>query len=188
MAIEKVMVSAEQERQDCWAMAADICKNEEPFDLVVGITRGGGPIAFYLQEFFSAYWKNNVSYATLRTRSYDDIASAGKVEVGSLHEVKEELGEGKRVLIADDIFDRGMTIVAVVEELRKQLPAGTEIKVATLYWKPENNVVDSQPDYFVRKYRADEWIVFPHSISDLDNINQLKEFGVPGDICGMFKF
>ena len=184
-ATDKVYISAEKEREDCWRMAADICRNEQPVDLVIGITRGGGPIGFYLQEFFCAYWKRKVGYANLRTRSYEGIGKAGRVEVGSLEEVCAELGQGRRIVVADDIFDRGRTAEAVVAALRERLP-GAQIIVATLYYKPENSEVAMQPDYFVEKFGGGQWVVFPRSLTEADGCEGLRRMGVPEDIAAMF--
>lgn len=181
----KVYISADKERADCWRMAADICRREEPFDLVIGVTRGGGPIGFYLQEFFCAYWNRKVGYANLRTRSYEDIGKAGGVQVGSLDEVKQELKNGSRIVIADDIFDRGKTIEAVLAELYRQLP-GVTAKVATLYYKPENSEVKLVPDYWVEKFPGKQWVVFPRSVTEADGAAGLRALGVPEEIIPMF--
>lgn len=183
----KAYISADKERADCWRMAAEICRQEKPFDLVIGITRGGGPIGFYLQEFFCAYWKHKVGYANLRTRSYEDIGKAGGVQVGSLDEVKQELGSGMRILVADDIFDRGKTVEAVLRELHDQLPQAT-VKVATLYYKPENSEVELIPDYFAEKFPGNLWVVFPRSVTEVDGADGLRALGVPDDIIPMFGY
>lgn len=182
---EKIYISAEKERSDCWKMAADVCRNEEPFDLVIGITRGGGPIAFYLQEFFMAYWGREVAFANLRTKGYEGTqAAAGAVEVGSLEEVRQELGVGCRILVADDIFDRGKTIEAVVEVLAAEFPEA-QIRTATLYYKPENSQVEMLPDYYVEKFAGGQWIVFPRSVTEADGVEGLMRLGMSEDIADM---
>ncbi len=181
----KVYISADKERTDCWKMAAEICKHEEPVDLVIGLTRGGGPIGFYLQEFFCAYWKKKVGYANLRTRSYEDVRKAGGVQIGSLEEVKQELKDGRRIVVADDIFDRGRTIETVLAELHKQIPGAT-VTVATLYYKPENCEVDLKPDYYVEQFPGKQWVVFPRSVTEADGAAGLRALGVPEDILPMF--
>lgn len=181
--VKKVYISARDEQLDCWRMGINICKaSDKPYDLIIGITRGGAPVSFYLHELFLKYWGKDVGYATLRTRSYDGIGSAGKVEIGSLEEVKAELGEGTRVVLVDDIFDRGMTIEATIAALHESFPQVELITVATLYYKPANSVVDMKPDFYVREYESNEWVVFPHSISDLSTKEELRDFGLPEDM------
>ena len=181
--IVKIFIEPNQERLDCWNMGYDICHSTEvPFDIVIGITRGGAPIAFYIQEFLLKYWKIPIGFATLRTRSYDNIGSAGKVEIGSLEEVKDELGNGTRILLVDDIFDRGKTIEATIDALTRNFPQVENITIATLYYKPENCTVELKPDFFVREYKGNEWVVFPHSITDLDTRSEMESFGVPAKV------
>lgn len=181
--IKKIYIDPAQERLDCWNMAYKICKSTDtPYDLVIGITRGGAPIAFYIQEFLLKYWGKSIGFATLRTRSYDEIGSAGKVEIGSLEEVSDELGSGRKVLLVDDIFDRGKTIEATINALSNKFPQLEEITIATLYYKPENCTVDLKPDYYVREYEGHEWVVFPHSVSDLDTREEMGAFGVPDEM------
>ncbi len=181
--VNKVFIEPSQERLDCWNMGYDICTTmDKPYDLVIGITRGGAPIAFYVQEFLLKFWDTPIGFATLRTRSYDNIGSAGEVIIGSLEEVRDELRNGTRVLLVDDIFDRGKTIEATIAALHKNFPQVELITIATLYYKPDNCMVDIKPDFFVREYKGDEWVVFPHSISDLNSRGEMESFGVPEKI------
>ncbi len=183
---QKYYISADRERSDCWKMAAKLCKDEEPFDLVIGITRGGGPIAFYLQEFFMAFWGRKVGLANLRTRGYEGTQASGVgVEVGSLEEARLELGSGKRILVADDIFDRGMTIEAVVNKLQEEFPEAT-VKTVTLYYKPENSLVEIKPDYYLEIFPGDQWVVFPRSVTEADGLEGLRELGMTDEIARMF--
>lgn len=184
--ITKIFIEPNQERMDCWNMGYEICHSTDiPYDLVIGITRGGAPIAFYIQEFLLKYWKVSIGFATLRTRSYDCIGSAGRVEIGSLEEVRDELGKGTRILLVDDIFDRGKTIEATIAALNSNFPQVEQITIATLYYKPENCTVDLKPDFYIREYKGNEWVVFPHSITDLDTREEMESFGVPEKVISL---
>ncbi|GHS91208.1 hypoxanthine phosphoribosyltransferase [Planctomycetales bacterium] len=182
-AIEKVLISAEEERRDCWELAARIVKQDAPFDVVAGLTRGGLPIAIYLQEFFMLAYRRPVGFACVRCRSYDGVARAGNVRVGSLDEVWTELGERTRVLIVDDVFDRGSTAQAVINKIRADAPRPLTVKTAVLHYKPENSQVSIVPDYYLRVYRGDQWLVYPAAVSDLaDDADALRRFGMPEKI------
>lgn len=185
MAIEKIIVSAEEQRQDSWRLAAKIRASEAPFDLVVGLARGGVPIALYVQEFFLAACPGRpTAYATLRCRSYTDIAAAGAVQVGSLDEVWHELGQGSRVLVVDDVFDRGTTMAAVVAALHAAPPRPLTVKTATLHYKPENSEVDIVPDYWQRRFGPRDWIVYPQALSDFTGDPEgLARMGLPKDLA-----
>ena len=51
---------------------------------------------------------------------------------------------------------------AVLERLE---PFGAEVRLATVYWKPNQNQTDIRPDFYVRE--TDAWIVFPHEMDGL---------------------
>ncbi len=65
------------------------------------------------------------------------------------------------------MFDSGRSLEAVLSELQKRcrrnLPA--QIRVATVYYKPERNRSSIVPDYHVRS--TNDWLVFPHEIQGL---------------------
>ena len=70
------------------------------------------------------------------------------------------------LLIVDDVYDSGMSINKVIEELqeacKKNMP---EIQVATPYFKPKNNKTNRTPDYYI--HETDQWLVFPHELQGL---------------------
>jgi len=64
---------------------------------------------------------------------------------------------GRRILVVDDVWDTGGTIVAVRDRLRQ---AGASVEVAVLHWKPmRSRFATEQPDYHAEKTEA--WIVYP---------------------------
>jgi hypoxanthine phosphoribosyltransferase len=66
----------------------------------------------------------------------------------------------RRVLIVDDVWDSGKTIMAVRERV---LDAGGEPETAVLHYKPEHNAYrTTQPDYYVDE--TDAWIVYPWDV------------------------
>ena len=75
--------------------------------------------------------------------------------------------DGDSLLIVDDVFDTGNTIVAVVEELRNRARGNTpeDIRVAVPWFKPSRNETDTIPDYYLRE--TSEWLVFPHELDAL---------------------
>ena len=185
MAIDKIIISAEEMRQESWRLAARIREREAPFDLVVGLARGGVPIALYIQEFFlAAHPGHPTAYATLRCQSYTGIGAAGKVSVGSLAEVWQELGGGSRILVVDDVFDRGSTMAAVVTSLLAAPPRPLAVKTATLHYKPENSEVDIVPDYWERRFGPRDWIVYPQALSDFTGDPEgLARMGLPAALA-----
>ena len=65
---------------------------------------------------------------------------------------------GQRVLVVDDVWDTGNTIMAVRERLRT---AGAQVETAVLHFKPKNSHFpsDQKPDYYAAE--TDDWIVYP---------------------------
>lgn len=69
---------------------------------------------------------------------------------------------GKRVLIVDDVWDSGRTIMAVRERV---LDAGGHPETAVLHYKPgRNRYSDVKPDFFVDE--TDAWIVYPWDVGE----------------------
>lgn len=65
--------------------------------------------------------------------------------------------KGRRVLVIDDVWDTGSTIVAVRDRLRE---AGATVDVCVLHYKPAHNrFPGDKPDYYAEE--ADGWIVYP---------------------------
>lgn len=64
--------------------------------------------------------------------------------------------KGKRVLVVDDVWDSGRTVMAVKHRVEE---AGGYPAVAVMHYKPKNSVVPDRPDFFAEE--TDEWIVYP---------------------------
>jgi hypoxanthine phosphoribosyltransferase len=75
--------------------------------------------------------------------SYAGTDSSGHVQ--ELIGLTEDLA-GKRVVIVEDIIDTGRTISHLLHSLRNRQPA--DIKIATLFYKPDSLQVPLHIDYF----------------------------------------
>jgi hypoxanthine phosphoribosyltransferase len=68
----------------------------------------------------------------------------------------------RRVLIVDDVWDSGRTIMAVRERV---LDAGGYPETAVLHYKPTHSTYgDARPDYHVDE--TDAWIVYPWDVGE----------------------
>jgi hypothetical protein len=47
------------------------------------------------------------------------------------------------------------------------------MKIATPYFKPENNKTDRTPDFYL--YETNEWLVFPHELTGLTKHELLND-------------
>jgi uncharacterized protein len=69
---------------------------------------------------------------------------------------------GKRVLIVDDVWDSGRTIMAVRDRV---LDAGGNPEMAVLHYKPARTTFsDIRPDYYIDE--TDAWIVYPWDVGE----------------------
>ena len=62
----------------------------------------------------------------------------------------------KRILVVDDVWDSGKTIMAVKERLRA---IGCHHDVATLHYKPTHSHFTERPDFYAAE--TADWIVYP---------------------------
>ena len=160
---EKHYLSADEYLRDTWRLAAAVRRSGWKPDILIALWRGGAPVGVAVHEFFKVSgW--SVQHLPLKCASYTGIgANEGEVTFTHGDIVFGMLRRGDRVLIVDDVFDTGKTAAAVKARLD---PLGVEMKMACVYWKPQKNMTDLKPDYFVRDVGL-EWIVFPHEIDGL---------------------
>lgn len=78
----------------------------------------------------------------VRFKSYDGTSSSGQVK--QLMGLSENI-EGRPVIVVEDIVDTGHTITNLLKVLREKNPS--DLKVATLLFKPESLQCDLTPDY-----------------------------------------
>jgi xanthine phosphoribosyltransferase len=145
---EKVFpVSWDQFHRDSRALAWRL-HEAGPFEAIVCITRGGlVPAAIVAREL------NVRIIETISIASYHDYKNQGELKVlkGIAAEVTSMRGQGKGVLIVDDLVDTGKTARVV----RDILPAG---HFATVYAKPMGRPL---VDTFITEVSQDTWIYFP---------------------------
>ena len=160
---EKHYLSADEYLRDTWRLAAAVRRSGWKPDILIALWRGGAPVGVAVHEFFKVSgW--SVQHLPLKCASYTGIgANEGEVTFTHGDIVFGMLRRGDRVLIVDDVFDTGKTAAAVKARLDL---LGVEMKMACVYWKPQKNMTDLKPDYFVRDVGL-EWIVFPHEIDGL---------------------
>lgn len=68
----------------------------------------------------------------------------------------DEVLRDKQVLIIDEVWDSGRTMMAVRQRVRE---AGGHPTVAVLHYKPTHSVVKGEPDYWAAE--TDKWVVYP---------------------------
>lgn len=136
---------------DCNKMIEAISQ-DEPFDYIVGIGRGGLIPAVMCSHKF----RIPLIPITWQTRD-------GKIQsVEVMRVIARDANDTDRILIVDDINDSGKTVDEVSKELRERLnglgkPAN--INIATVYQK-QGTIM---PSDFIGKYLNEDnpWLCFP---------------------------
>jgi hypoxanthine phosphoribosyltransferase len=165
--IEKIFISADSLLRDSMELAARIIRSGFRPTFLVAIWRGGAPIGIMVQEVLE-YHGIHADHIAIRTSAYTGIDQQSKtVRVHALDYLVSRLSAEEQLLIIDDVFDSGRSLEAVVSELgircRRNLPE--QIRIATVYYKPERNSSTLTPDYYVRA--TNQWLVFPHELQGL---------------------
>lgn len=141
-------VSWDQFHRDARALAWRLA-GEGPFEAIVCITRGGlVPAAIVARELGTRLIE------TVCVASYHDYKNQSDLRV--LKDIAPAIlaigdGQGKGVLVVDDLTDTGKTAKVV----RERLP---HAHFATVYAKPQGRPM---VDTFVTEVSQDTWIYFP---------------------------
>jgi hypoxanthine phosphoribosyltransferase len=133
------------------ALAEKVRATGKKYDLVVGIVRGGIPVAMVVSDHL------NVKIDFVNVKSYHEI---GKRTAPRILSTLTEGVEGKDVLLVDDLVDQGDTITFLKAYLNGQKPKSLE--TAVMFKKPWSKV---EPDYCLET--VSEWIVFPFELGEV---------------------
>ena len=167
MSIAKKYITADELLHDSFKLGVQIHNSGFKPDFIVGVWRGGTPVGIAIQEIL-AYLGNDSDHIAIRTSSYYGINQQSKeVRVHGIDYLISNMNAEDKLLIVDDVFDSGRSIKAILDTLkeksRKNIPH--DIRMAMPWYKPERNIIDVEPDYFV--HETDDWLVFPHEMDGL---------------------
>ena len=165
--MEKLFISADSLLRDSLTLAKQVVNSGFRPTFLVAIWRGGAPIGISVQEVLE-YHQIFVDHIAIRTSSYTGIDQQAKtVRVHAIDFLVSRLTAEDRLLLVDDVFDSGKSMVAVIDELKRRCRRNypEQVRTATVYYKPSRNQTDRVPDYYVRA--TDAWLVFPHEIQGL---------------------
>lgn len=149
-------------------------------DLLVALWRGGTPIGIAMQEAFR-YLGLDCQHFAIRSTSYVGLDKQGDIRLWGMELLQPYVCAGGKVLVVDDVFDSGRTMQAVVNHLRAMIgPHQSDIRLATPWFKPRNNVTPLTPTYFL--HETADWLVFPHELQDLSTEQMLAKPGVTAQV------
>ena len=144
----------------CIDIALQLFKDNWKPDIIVGITRGGATPAVMLSHMLG------VKMVGLDVSLYDS-------EHGPEHNcwLAEDAAAGKKILIVDDINDRGTTINwikddwdSAVSGIEHKIEWGFSTRIAVIV-DNESSKAEITPQYCgmtVNKANEDVWLVFPY--------------------------
>ncbi len=116
-------------------------------DIVVGVARGGWPVARVMSDLLE-----NPEVANVKAEFYLGVAETKKEPI--ITQPVSTSVRSKKVLVVDDVADTGKSLALVKEHLTEQ--GATIVRIATIYYKPWSIL---KPDWFERQ--TERWIVFP---------------------------
>ena len=163
----KQYISADELLIDSFKLGEQIYLSGFRPDFIIGVWRGGAPIGIAIQEYLD-YLDIHTDHIAIRTSSYYELGEANKnVQVHGMDYIVNNIKKENKLLIVDDVFDSGRSIQAVFARLKKDTGDNMphEIKTACPWYKPNKNVTDLTPDYFL--HETDRWLVFPHELKGL---------------------
>jgi uncharacterized protein len=163
----KRYLTAQELLNDSFELGIRIFRSGFRPSFIIGIWRGGTPVGVAVQEILD-YLGVKTNHFAIRTSSYYGINRREKeVQVYGLEYVIRHANWDDGLLIVDDVFDSGNSIRSVLEDLkdkmRRNLPS--DIRIATPWYKPNNNITHIVPDYYI--HETDQWLVFPHELDGL---------------------
>ena len=167
--MDKHFISAEELLTDSFRLADQIFRSGFRPHFIVGVWRGGAPVGIAVQEYLD-YMGVETDHIAIRTSSYYGINQQDKeVRVHGLNYIIDHVNSDDELLLVDDVFDSGRSVIAIVDELKLKTRANLPetIKIATPYYKPDRNTTEIIPDYYV--HETDRWLVFPHELAGLSS-------------------
>lgn len=164
---QKRFITANELLSDSFKLAEQILQDGFHPDLIIGVWRGGAPIAITVHEYFAHRGLNSEHFA-IKTSLYKGIDQRNNsAEVLWLDDRTAELYAANNILIVDDVFDTGKSMLAIYQSLERLLPSDNtiQIKSACPWFKPNRNTTAITPDYYLHK--TEQWLVFPHELCGL---------------------
>ena len=171
--MDKLYIKSEDLLKDSFKLAWSVYESGFEPNYIVGVWRGGAPIGIAVQEFLSVLGIKS-DHVAIRTSYYSGIDKRkDSVQVYGLNYVIRQLESEDRLLIVDDVHDTGNSINQIINDIKTACKKNTPvIKIATPFYKPDNNNTTNKPDYYL--HETNQWLVFPHELEGL-SIDEIKE-------------
>ena len=176
----KRFLSEQEIMEDSFRLGVNIYNSGFRPTFIIGLWRGGSTIGIYVQECLQTLGLPT-DHIALRTSYEGATTYAGMIEnplqrirVHGTQYLLETLNLDDNLLIVDDVYSSGLNVQAVIERLearlKRNMPA--DVRVAALYFKPDNLQTERRPDYHL--YECDEWLVLPYELDGLSEVELIK--------------
>ena len=164
---EKLYISPQSLLDDAFRLGSMVFDSGFRPSFILALWRGAAPIGIAVQEFL-AYRGVTSDHIAIRTASYTGIDNQSReIAIYGMNYLIKNVTHEDRLLIVDDVYDTGRTIEALIRHLQAKARrnAPEDIRVAVPYYKPDRNLTDRVPDYYL--HETAQWIKFPHSVEGL---------------------
>ena len=158
-------------------------------DIIYSSLRGGAYLANVISEYYKVALKDHkpVLYAAVVARSYTDVRRQDAVRIDGWTYSPDYLRMGDKVMLVDDIYDSGRTLIYLVGILlEKGAPRENTKRVVHDYKiykdRPTLPIV---PDYYSRKFvisnpEENPWINYnSHELVGLTKVELEENFYTP---------
>lgn len=146
-------------------LAIKIHQSGWQFDIILCLARGGMRPGDILSRIFGK------PLAIMSTNSYRAEAGTQQGNLDIARFITTPKGEvAGKVLLVDDLTDTGQTLMAVIDRLKNNYPAITELRSAVLWTK---GVSSFESDYSVEFLPTNPWIHQPFEGYDSTRPEQL---------------
>jgi len=168
--MQKQFITADELQQYAFELSMQILQSDFTPSHILVVWRGGATIGITVHEVLNVCGVL-AEHLAVRVSSYAGIGQReAEIRIQDITGFAQDLRPQHRLLIIDDVHDTGLSMQALLNELQtrcaQQLPE--LIKIATVFYKPDNSQVNFEPDYYLHK--TDNWLLFPHELQGLSKI------------------
>jgi hypoxanthine phosphoribosyltransferase len=184
--VYKVIVTPKEYNMASFRVGKQVVDADYRPDIVLAVWRGGAPPAMIITGLLEFYGTVPDHFPIQSYRYTEKPGKTKPIGIRSMSEaiaiingkkanIQNEKKKHKRILLCDDVFDEGITMEELHNQLRCKVKHDPTIKIATVFWKPYANRTSLEPYFYDRTldeieidgYRRKPWIVFPHEINEL---------------------
>ena len=150
--MEKTYIKWDEFHKDCDKVAINIASNNPSPDYMICLSRGGVVPGRIMAEIVKPK-----RFLVLGVKLFEGMERGNNVQITQDISELTETDRHDRVLIVDDISDKGTTLRYAYSYLFKAT-GGAHLTTACPYIKNGTSLV---PTYYSRSFSDDEWVVFP---------------------------